>query len=125
MKKEIEGTFNGQEMVTDMGEYYPVPMNYASKSRLIEGDRLLLKIADNGDFIFKNVEPCTRIKILANIVSDDEKGQLFAHNPKSGKIYKMLTASISFFKLQPGDRVSLIVPFDHDSDFGAVDNVIN
>ncbi len=38
--KVIEGTFNGQNMVADDGKIYPIQANYASKSRLIQGDRM-------------------------------------------------------------------------------------
>ncbi|MBP6929845.1 MAG: hypothetical protein KBB77_02820, partial [Candidatus Moranbacteria bacterium] len=36
----IEGTFDGQIMLGTDGKQYPVPANYASKSKLVEGDML-------------------------------------------------------------------------------------
>ena len=36
--KIIEGVFDGQVMLGPDGKNYPVPTNYASKSKLVEGD---------------------------------------------------------------------------------------
>ncbi|MBU0671017.1 hypothetical protein KKF29_02555, partial [Patescibacteria group bacterium] len=38
----IEGVFNGQNMVGPDGEIFTIPANYASKSKLVEGDILKL-----------------------------------------------------------------------------------
>ena len=38
--KIIEGVFDGQNMVGSDGKTYPVPANYASKSKLVQGDIL-------------------------------------------------------------------------------------
>src|SRR5690606_2361075 len=46
--KVIEGVFDGQTMIGPDGKTYPVPANYASKSKLVEGDILKLTIADDG-----------------------------------------------------------------------------
>ena len=45
--KIIEGVFDGQNMVGSDGKTYPVPANYASKSKLVQGDILKLTIADS------------------------------------------------------------------------------
>ncbi len=45
--KVIEGVFDGQNMIGPEGKQYPVPANYASKSKLVEGDILKLTIADD------------------------------------------------------------------------------
>jgi len=45
--KVIEGVFDGQNMVGSDGKTYPVPANYASKSKLVQGDILKLTIADD------------------------------------------------------------------------------
>jgi hypothetical protein len=42
--KVIEGVFDGQNMVGPDNKQYPVPANYASKSKLVEGDVLKLTI---------------------------------------------------------------------------------
>jgi hypothetical protein len=49
--KIIEGVFDGQNMVGSDGKTYPVPANYASKSKLVQGDILKLTIAEDGSFL--------------------------------------------------------------------------
>ena len=49
--KVIEGVFDGQTMIGPDGKNYPVPANYASKSKLVEGDILKLTINEGGGFI--------------------------------------------------------------------------
>ncbi len=36
----------------------------------------------------------------------------------------MLLASITYFKVEPGDEVTLVAPRDIDSDWGSIENVI-
>lgn len=122
IKEEIKGAFNGLSMTADNGNDYPVPSNYASKSKLIEGDRLILKITDDGKFIFKQVEPAQRKRIIATI-QEDYKGNAFAVCDETDKVYKIIDASISYYKLKQYDRVSLIVPIE-DCTYGAVEHVI-
>src|SRR5665213_4278331 len=50
--KIIEGVFDGQNMIGSDGKLYPVPANYASKSKLVQGDILKLTIADDGAFMY-------------------------------------------------------------------------
>ncbi|KKU38866.1 MAG: 50S ribosomal protein L7/L12 [Parcubacteria group bacterium GW2011_GWA2_46_39] len=53
----IEGVFDGQNMVGPDGKLYSVPANYASKSKLVEGDLLKLTISPDGSFIYKQIGP--------------------------------------------------------------------
>src|ERR1700752_2142545 len=69
--KFIEGVFDGQNMVGPDGKQYPVPANYASKSKLVEGDVLKLTIADDGSFIYKQIGPIERRKVLGVLTHDD------------------------------------------------------
>src|SRR3989338_10359289 len=55
--KVIEGVFDGQNMIGPDAKQYPVPANYASKSKLVEGDVLKLTIAEDGSFIYKQIGP--------------------------------------------------------------------
>ncbi|PLS81214.1 hypothetical protein CYG49_02680, partial [Candidatus Saccharibacteria bacterium] len=66
--KVIEGVFEGQTMIGPDGKNYPVPANYASKSKLIEGDILKLTIADDGSFIYKQIGPVARRQIIGTLV---------------------------------------------------------
>ena len=63
--KVIEGVFDGQNMVGPDNKQYPVPANYASKSKLVQWDVLKLTIADDGSFIYKQISPIERKKCWA------------------------------------------------------------
>lgn len=119
--KVIEGVFDGQNMIGPDKKQYPVPANYASKSKLIEGDVLKLTIAEDGSFIYKQIGPAERKKMLGILLVDD-KGDFRVM--AEGKPYKVLLASLTYFKSEPGDEVTIVVPQDHESEWAAVENVI-
>ena len=119
--KVIEGVFDGQNMMGPDGKKYPVPANYASKSKLVEGDVLKLTIADDGSFIYKQIGPVERLKKLG-LLSQAENGEYRVL--ADGKSYKVLLASLTYFKAEPGDEVTIVVPKDQDTDWAAVENVI-
>ena len=58
--KIIEGIFDGENMIGPDGKKYSVPPNYASKSKLVFGDRLKLIISDTGKFTYKQIGPVER-----------------------------------------------------------------
>src|SRR5579884_2089773 len=119
--KIIEGVFDGQNMVGPDGKQYPVPANYASKSKLIEGDVLKLTIAEDGSFIYKQIGPMERHKVIG-VLTKDDKGEYKV--VAEGKTYRVLLASITYFKAEPGDEVTVVVPKDHDATWAAVENII-
>ncbi len=119
--KVIEGVFDGQNMIGPDNKQYPVPANYASKSKLVEGDVLKLTIADDGSFIYKQISPVERRKILGMLIQDDKGDyQVVAE----GKPYKVLLASLTYFKAEAGDEVTIVIPEGTDSQWAAVENVI-
>lgn len=117
----IEGTFDGQIMIGADGKQYPVPANYASKSKLIEGDMLKLTITSEGSFLYKQIGPVER-KRLIGIVNQDTDGNYFI--TADGQPYRVLLASITYFKVEPGDEVTIVTPRDLDSDWASIENVI-
>jgi hypothetical protein len=119
--KVIEGVFDGQNMIGPDKKQYPVPANYASKSKLVEGDVLKLTISDDGSFIYKQIGPIERKKMLG-ILLVDEKGDFKVL--AEGKPYKVLLASLTYFKAEAGDEVTIVVPQASPSDWAAVENVI-
>lgn len=119
--KIVEGVFDGQNMIGPDKKQYPVPANYASKSKLIEGDVLKLTIAEDGSFIYKQIGPVERKKMLG-ILMVDEKGDFRVM--AEGKPYKVLLASLTYFKAEPGDEVTIVVPKDQVAEWAAVENVI-
>lgn len=104
--KIIEGVFDGQNMVGSDGKTYPVPANYASKSKLVQGDILKLTIADDGAFLYKQIGPVARTQKVGTLVM--ENGQYFVKLEKHK--YRVLLASVTYFKAKPGDQVSINVP---------------
>ena len=119
--KVIEGVFDGQNMIGPDKKQYPVPANYASKSKLVEGDVLKLTISDDGSFIYKQIGPIERKKMLGFLLVD-EKGDFKVL--AEGKPYKVLLASLTYFKAEAGDEVTIVVPQASPSDWAAVENVI-
>ena len=116
--KVIEGVFDGQVMVGPDGKNYPVPANYASKSKLVEGDILKLTIADDGGFIYKQINPVPRKQIIGTLVQHD--GAYFVE--VQGHEYRVLLASVTYFKAHVGDQVSIIIPEDNrDAVWAAVE----
>lgn len=117
----VEGTFDGQIMVGTDGKQYPVPANYASKSKLVEGDMLKLTITPDGSFIYKQIGPADR-KNAIGIVSQDEAGNYYI--VADGKPYKVLLASITYFKAEPGDEVAIVLPRHIESNWAAIENIL-
>lgn len=117
----VEGTFDGQIMIGTDGKQYPVPANYASKSKLVEGDMLKLTITPDGSFVYKQIGPTERKRLLG-VASLDADGNYFV--AADGKAYKVLLASITYFKVEPGDEVTLVVPNSLESDWGSIENVL-
>jgi hypothetical protein len=106
--KVIEGVFDGQNMVGSDGKMYPVPANYASKSKLVQGDILKLTIADDGAFLYKQIGPIPRKQVVGTLKL--ENGHYFVD--VNGKELRVLLASVTYFKAKPGDQVSVNVPED-------------
>ncbi len=106
--KVIEGVFDGQTMVGSDGKTYPVPANYASKSKLVQGDILKLTIAEDGAFLYKQIGPIPRKQLVGTLKL--ENGHYFVD--VNTKQYRVLLASVTYFKAKPGDQVSINVPED-------------
>lgn len=120
--KILEGVFDGQHMIGSDGRQYLVPPNYASKSKLVEGDILKLTIAPNGTFLFKQIGPIERQRLMGILTRDDHTGDW--KTVANGKKYNVLTASVTFFKGQAGDDCVILVPKSAPSRWSAVENVI-
>ncbi len=117
----IEGVFDGQTMHDSEGKSYPVPANYASKSKLVEGDILKLTIADDGSFIYKQIGPVARKQVVGVLTQHDG-----AYYVEAGaKEYRVLLASVTFFKAHIGDQLSVIIPEDNrDAEWAAVEAIL-
>lgn len=118
--KIIEGIFDGQTMIGPNGKNFPVPANYASKSKLVPGDVLKLTINENGNFLYKQIGPVERNRVTGPLTREDGQYKVIAN----GKTYKVLLASVTYFKAEIGDDVTLVIPADEESEWGAIENVI-
>lgn len=120
--KIIEGVFDGQNMVGPDGKMYSVPANYASKSKLVEGDHLKLTITGDGSFIYKQIGPVERQRLIGILTKDEVTNE---YRVLAGdRSYRILLASVTYFKGEPGDEVVILVPKDKLSRWGAVENII-
>ncbi len=118
--KVIEGVFDGQNMMDDKGSVYPVPANYASKSKLVPGDILKLTVTEEGKFLYKQIGPVERKTVVGPLVYNDGRYQVLAND----KAYSVLLASVTYFRAEVGDEVTLIIPMNEESDWGAIEAVL-
>ncbi|HLC76464.1 MAG TPA: hypothetical protein VJB82_05120 [Candidatus Peribacterales bacterium] len=118
--KVVEGIFDGQNMVDSDGQTYPVPANYASKSKLVEGDGMKLTITDDGKFIYKQIHPVDRRTVVGALIQEDGQYKVLAE----GKSFRVLLASVTFYRAEVGDQVTIILPSGMEAQWGAVENVI-
>lgn len=108
--KIIEGIFDGQIMIGPDGKNYPVPANYASKSKLVEGDIMKLTITEDGKFLYKQIGPVERKTVIGTLIHHDDKYFVEV----AGKEYQILYASVTYFHLHDGAQVSVTIPANND-----------
>ena len=120
-QRVIEGVFNGEKMVGGDGIEYNIPANYASKSKLVEGDLLKLTITSDGSFLYKQIGPVERQQLVADLLQS-ENGDWYGVIDK--KRWKLLTASVTYFHGDAGDQVVILVPKGGKSMWAAVENII-
>src|SRR3989339_318281 len=119
----VEGVFDGQNMLGPDGKTYTVPANYASKSKLVEGDIMKLKITEDGTFIYKQIGPVRRIRLKAKLVYDSEVA-MYRGVTKKGRSYRLLTASVTYYHGNPGDIAIMLIAADLACKWAAVENII-
>jgi hypothetical protein len=116
----VEGIFDGENMISHDGKKYTVSPNYASKSKLVAGDILKLTITPEGTFVFKQIGPVDRRKLIGDLKESHGHYYVLAENEK----YRVLLASITYFKLKSGDKVTIIIPKEGKTDWAAIENII-
>lgn len=118
----VEGIFDGISMVGSDGRSYTMPANYASKSKLVEGDLLKLTILSDGTFLYKQIGPVERKRLRGTLMQDEDTGEYTVMS--QGTVYKVISASITYYKGEVGDEVVILVPHDKQSKWAAVENII-
>lgn len=118
----VEGVFDGRGMVGSDGKNYLVPPNYASKSKLVEGDMLKLTITPKGSFIYKQIGPIERSRLIGQLGYDYTTGEFYAVS--DNRRWSVLKASVTYFKGEDGDEAVLLVPKNAPSKWAAVENII-
>ena len=117
--KVIEGIFNGQNMVADDGKIYPIQANYASKSRLVQGDHMKLTIGEDGSFLYKQIGPIQRTQAVGILSQKD--GHYYVQVGE--RRYHVLSASVTHHKIKQGDQISITIPeSDHDAEWAAIES---
>lgn len=118
----VEGVFDGQNMIGNDNQEYPVPPNYASKSKLVEGDVLKLTIGTDGSFLYKQISPIERRRVVGTLVVD-EQGNFGVKTPE--QTFQLLLASVTFYHAKEGDQITILLPAKGEARWGAVENVVH
>lgn len=118
----IEGVFDGRGMVGPDGKEYPIPPNYASKSKLVEGDMLKLTVTPTGAFVFKQIGPIERERLVGSLVHEMDIDEFSV--VVGDKKYRVLKASVTYFHGADGDETVILVPKHSPSKWAAIENVI-
>lgn len=121
-EKVIEGVFDGQNMIGPDSKQYSVPANYASKSKLVEGDTLKLTITGDGSFIYKQIGPVERDRLVGVLSKDEITDDYLVL--AGDKTFKVLLASVTYFKGEVGDEAVILTPKNKESRWAAVENII-
>jgi hypothetical protein len=120
-EKIVEGVFDGEKMIGPDGKSYNVPANYASKSKLVEGDLMKLTITGSGTFLYKQIGPVERGRVIG-VLEKDVSGSYYA--VKDEARWRILTASVTYFRGETGDEVIILTPKYGLSGWAAVENII-
>jgi hypothetical protein len=116
----VEGAFDGQNMIDGTGKSYPVPANYASKSKLVVGDQMKLSITEDGKLVYKQIGPVERRSVVGPLTYENGQYKVLA----DGMAYKILLASVTFFRAEIGDEVTVLLPAEGEAEWGALDVVL-
>ncbi len=118
--KIIEWVFTGSDMLWSDGNKHPVPANYASKSKLVQWDKLKLTVNKLGKMLYKQIQPIERETKVWILTKEKWVYQVLA----DWEIYWVLTAAVTHFKAEIWDNVAIIVPAWKKATFAAIDNII-
>lgn len=118
--KIIEWVFTGEDMLWVDNNNYIVPVNYASKSKLVQWDRMKLTIEGSGKMLYKQIKQIDRETRVWLLTQDKGRYQVVA----DGVSYDVLKAAVTHFKAEIGDNVTVLVPAWKEATFGAIEAVM-
>ena len=118
--KIIEGVFTGEEMLGADGNKYPIPVNYSSKSKLVQGDKMKLTIDGSGKMLYKQIQQIDRENKTGLLTQDKGRYQVVS----DGVAYDVLTAAVTHFKADIWDTVTVLIPAGKEATFWAIEAVM-
>lgn len=116
----LEGTFDGECFVSADERRFPVPANYASKSKLVASDILKLTIEEDGSYVYKQILPVERKRAIGELISESGKYCLLVNGQK----LNVLLASVTFYKGKTGDKFSVLVPEGVPATWATIENKV-
>jgi hypothetical protein len=118
--KVIEGVFTGKDMLGADKKTYPVPANYASKSKIVEGSKLKMTIKGDGSYQYKIINEVKYDTTTGTLIKDSEQFMVISQQG----IYQVLPASVTFLHAHIGDRVSIRIPRDTKATYATIDTLV-
>ena len=82
---------------------------------------LKLTITPDGSFVYKQIGPIERKRVIG-IVSQDDLGNYVVI--AEGKAFRVLLASVTYFKADAGDEVTIVIPRDSETVWAAIENLV-
>lgn len=123
--QSVEGIFDGERMMDENGKCYQVSPNYASKSKLVEGDPLKLYITPDGKYFYKQLGPVARKTVPGTL---RQEGNHYVVDTDDGNTYSILTAAVTYYmslyNTKAGDRIMVIIPADRPAHYAAIENIL-
>jgi len=101
----LVGKYDGMFMVTEAGKKYPVPDNYAAKTKLVYGDKLKMIEGPEGRR-FKLIEEVERVEEEAQLVVKDGRFEALG---KDGS-YKLIQGAVRYWNGVEGDKLKILLP---------------
>lgn len=118
--KIIEWVFTWEEMLGSDWNKYPIPVNYASKSKMVQWDKLKLTIDQAWKMTYKQIAPIER-EVKSGLVTQDKgKFQVVC----DWDVFDLLTAAVTHSKAEIWDTISVLLPKGKQASFAAIDAVI-
>lgn len=96
---------------------YPVPANYASKSKIMEGSKLKCTIKADGTFQYKIIKEGAFTTSTGTIIRD---GDHFIVVSQDG-MYQLLPAAVTYIRARVGDRISIRIPKEGKATYAAIE----